>query len=71
MRGPGAGDPSPFWTIREELAIIRHYANVMNFRYGEEIRVEFDLPERLLDCRTVCFRIQPSVSHLLFFGENL
>ncbi|MBO7742663.1 histidine kinase [Paenibacillus sp. MWE-103] len=63
-------DPSPFWTIREELAFVKHYANVMNFRYGEEIRLEFDVPEPLLDCRTVRFMIQPSVENALQHGEN-
>ncbi|QHW34704.1 sensor histidine kinase [Paenibacillus rhizovicinus] len=63
-------DPSPMWSIREEIAFVKHYVNIMNFRYGDEIRFEIDVPERLMDCRTLRFMIQPSVENALIHGDS-
>ncbi|REE94578.1 histidine kinase/DNA gyrase B/HSP90-like ATPase [Paenibacillus taihuensis] len=62
-------DPSPLWSIKEELEFVRNYINIMNFRYGEELKFEFDVPEQLLHCRTLRFMIQPSIENALIHGE--
>lgn len=63
-------DPSPMWSIREEIEWVKHYVNIMNYRYGDEIRFEIDVPERLLSCRTLRFMIQPSVENAIIHGES-
>ncbi|MBP3963846.1 cache domain-containing sensor histidine kinase [Paenibacillus lignilyticus] len=62
-------DPSPLWSIKEEIAFVQNYINIMNFRYGEEMRFEFDVPEQLLQCQTLRFMIQPSIENALIHGE--
>ncbi|AZN41008.1 cache domain-containing sensor histidine kinase [Paenibacillus albus] len=62
-------DPSPLWSIKEELEFVRNYINIMNYRYGEELKFEFDVPEQLLGCQTLRFMIQPSIENALIHGE--
>ncbi|WP_308639416.1 cache domain-containing sensor histidine kinase [Paenibacillus silvisoli] len=62
-------DPSPLWSIQEEIQFVQNYINIMNFRYGEEMKFEFDVPERLIHCQTLRFMIQPSIENALIHGE--
>ncbi|RAP76074.1 cache domain-containing sensor histidine kinase [Paenibacillus montanisoli] len=62
-------DPSPLWSIQEEIQFVQNYINIMNFRYGEEMKFEIDVPERLLQCQTLRFMIQPSIENALIHGE--
>jgi len=62
--------PSLMWSIEEELAFVKNYANIMNFRYGEEVEFAYDVPDRLLPCQTLRFMIQPLIENALIHGKT-
>jgi two-component system sensor histidine kinase YesM len=62
-------DPSPLWSFEEEIEFVKNYVNIMNFRYGEEIVFEFDVPEPFLQCHTLRFMIQPTIENALIHGN--
>jgi two-component system sensor histidine kinase YesM len=62
-------DPSPLWSFKEEMEFVKNYVNIMNFRYGEEIVFEIDIPEPFLQCQTLRFMIQPTIENSLTHGN--
>jgi two-component system sensor histidine kinase YesM len=52
-----------FANLGEELDMIRGYAHIQNYRYGEDWEVRIDVGEDLLDCRIVKFILQPVVEN--------
>lgn len=69
MLRPIYNNPSPLWSIGEEIAFVRNYANIMNFRYGGEVEFAFDIQESLADCQTLRFVIQPLIENALVHGK--
>lgn len=62
--------PSLLWTIGEEIEFAKNYANIMNFRYGEEVQFAYDVEEPLLQCRTLRFMLQPLIENALVHGKS-
>ncbi len=62
--------PSLMWSIEEEMGFVKNYANIMNFRYGEEVQFAFEVPDHLLSCQTLRFMIQPLIENALIHGKT-
>ena len=52
-------------TLAEDLQATRDYLSIQQIRYGERLRVEYDLPEELLSCRIPAMTIQPLVENAI------
>ncbi len=70
MLRPIYNNPTVMWSIEEEIEFIKNYANIMNFRYGEEVEFVYDVPELLLKCQTLRFMIQPLIENALIHGKS-
>lgn len=56
-------------SIREELAIVKSYVDIMWIRYGGKFEYELDITdEGLLDCKILKFSLQPLVENAIFHG---
>lgn len=55
-------------TLREELAYADHYVTILNYRYGEGINVEYDVPESALTCKVPRFILQPIIENAVLHG---
>lgn len=38
-------------TVSEDLQITKEYLRIQLIRYGDRLRVEYDVDERIMDCR--------------------
>lgn len=50
-------------TVAEDLDITRQYMSIQLLRYGDRLRVEYDIPEELMDCRLPAMTLQPLVEN--------
>ena len=50
-------------TVAEDLQVTREYLRIQLIRYGERLRVEYDVPDSLLNCRIPAMTIQPLVEN--------
>ena len=50
-------------TVAEDLDITRQYLSIQLLRYGDRLRVEYDIPEELMDCRLPAMTLQPLVEN--------
>lgn len=55
-------------SIREELESIRSYITILNIRYDNKIKVEYDVEEDLLDCKILKLLLQPPVENAVHHG---
>jgi Predicted signal transduction protein with a C-terminal ATPase domain len=55
-------------TIGEEIEYVENYIKIMNFRFGEGVKVTFDIPELLLPCQILRFTLQPIVENAFSHG---
>jgi len=55
-------------TVREEISYVKHYLNIMAYRYYDKFHVGFHLEERILDCKILKFIVQPIVENCLLHG---
>ncbi len=50
-------------TVAEDLQITQAYLRIQLIRYGDRLRVEYDLPEDILACRIPAMTLQPLVEN--------
>lgn len=55
-------------SLQEELVILQQYFVVLQCKYGDEILLDFDIPEELLKRRVLKFILQPIVENSIFHG---
>lgn len=56
-------------TIHEELAILKEYFTIQQYRYGGTITLDIDVREEALyDCKIIKFSLQPLVENAIFHG---
>lgn len=52
----------------EEIAYLRHYILIMNYRYGKSIELQVEMDEELLRCKIPKFMLQPVVENSILHG---
>ena len=55
-------------TVREEIGYVKHYLNIMAYRYYDKFNVGFKMEDRILDCKILKFILQPIVENCLLHG---
>lgn len=50
-------------TVEEDLQVTREYLRIQLIRYGERLKVEYDVPDCLLPCKIPAMTIQPLVEN--------
>lgn len=55
-------------SLQQELYTLQKYFAVLQCRYGNEIRMELDIPQELLQYRILKFELQPLVENSVFHG---
>ena len=55
--------------LKEELALVKDYVLIQQYRYGGSLAVEYDIEsEELLECLIHRFTLQPLIENALFHG---
>lgn len=57
-----------FVQVRDELAIIRRYVEIMNLRMNDKFHTSVEAPEEVLGCWTPRMVLQPIVENAIFHG---
>lgn len=57
-------------TLRQEIENLYHYIYINQMRYGEFIKVDFNIPEEFLDAKIPKLTIQPFVENAFFHAFN-
>ncbi|MBR0463147.1 MAG: histidine kinase [Clostridia bacterium] len=57
------------WTLREEMSHLSHYANLLDIRFGNNFRMDIDIPEAMYDMPLPRFSIQPLVENACEHGS--
>lgn len=55
-------------TLQQEISSLQQYFDVLQCRYGEDIRLTLDIPQSLLNFKTLKFILQPIVENSVFHG---
>lgn len=55
-------------TIQEEIENINNYVLIQRLRYGDCFKVNYNLPESLLECKTLKFILQPIIENAIIHG---
>lgn len=58
----------PVITLREELAIVRHYITIQQIRFEERLCCRVELPEKLEACLVPKMIVQPLVENAIQYG---
>lgn len=56
------------WSLAEELALTRKYLDIERMRFGDRLRVEWNLPEPLPEFRLPMLSLQPLVENAVLHG---
>ena len=54
--------------ISEEVKNIENYITLQKFRFNEKINVKMDIPDEILECRTLRLILQPIVENAIIHG---
>jgi sensor histidine kinase YesM len=68
---PAFKSMDPMCTLSEEIDYIENYLRIMNWRFGNGITLEINVPGGLLCCRTPRFILQPVVENSVVHGLRL
>lgn len=66
--GPIYKNPGMLCSIKEELEYLRNYIRIMNYRFGEGIKVHFNIPDALQECNILRFILQPMIENSFQYG---
>lgn len=55
-------------TIRDEVKHVQDYIQIQQFRFGDRLKVDFDIDEALLDRSTLKLILQPIVENAIYHG---
>lgn len=56
--------------IREEVELLNSYLKVQNARFGDKVRVEYEIEESVLSCETLKLVLQPVVENAIKHGRK-
>jgi two-component system, sensor histidine kinase YesM len=62
------GKQGAFLTLSEELEDLKNYVLIQQFRFGEELNVEYDVDPGTLNCTVPRLILQPLVENSIFHG---
>lgn len=57
-----------FVTIRDEVECIKSYITILNIRYDDKIKVDYEVEEELLNCKILKLLLQPLVENAVHHG---
>ncbi len=66
--GIKVGDQGLLTTIQEEIAVVKHYLAIQQYRYPERFDIRWNVDEHCLQCLLPKTIIQPLVENALFHG---
>lgn len=55
-------------TLKEELQFLRKYTTIQKYSFGENLKFEFSISDKLLDCTLPKLLLQPLVENALYHG---
>ncbi len=58
------------WTLREELAYVRHYVRLLQLRYSAVFTLEVHVPDEMLALELPCFTLQPLLENSCEHGAR-
>jgi sensor histidine kinase YesM len=61
-------DSSPVSTLREELELTEAYVSLEQLRFGERLRVVFDIAPDVQSAQVPCFILQPLIENAIEHG---
>lgn len=63
-------DSREYWMLEEEREYIENYAKIMNYRYGNQAKIEYQIPTGLQDALVPKFVLQPLVENAFLYGRT-
>ena len=57
-------------SINEEINYVKNYIKIMNYRFGERIKVDLIIPDALQKCEILRFILQPLIENSLSHGAG-
>lgn len=57
-------------TIETEIQHVKNYLEIITLRYGTRLKVNYDIDEAVLDCKTIRFMLQPVVENCVKHAFN-
>lgn len=57
-----------FISIKDEIECIQSYITILNIRYDNQIKVEYEIEEDLLECQVIKLLLQPLVENAVHHG---
>ena len=55
-------------TVQEELSYVEKYMKIIGYRFGERVRVRFEVEEEIYDACMISFILQPFVENAVLHG---
>ena len=68
LRSSLAADPTALIPLRQELATVRAYLHIEDARFGERMRVSYDVEDAALDVPVPNFLLQPLIENAVKYG---
>ena len=68
LRSSLAADPAAFIPLRQELATVRAYLHIEHARFGDRMRVFYDVADEALDVPVPNFLLQPLIENAVKYG---
>jgi Predicted signal transduction protein with a C-terminal ATPase domain len=62
------GKKGPFQTVAEELEDVRNYVRIQQYRFGEDLHIEFQVDPEAQSCKVPRLILQPLVENSIFHG---
>ena len=66
----GINSPETLVSLSEELAISEKFVAIQNFRYNNEVVVEYEIPDELLNIKMPKLTIQPLIENSIFHCDS-
>ena len=58
------------WPLRDELAYVGHYTNLLKLRYGTGFEIAVDIPSDMLEQQLPCYTLQPLLENSCEHGAR-